>query len=92
MINLKKQARRSKNKKDRGIEEEQNNLKKVKHGKKDRTPKEIKKSKKIKFIIFIFIVILIISLGIWIGITTHTWKTLAQDMILNEFSTVKACH
>lgn len=49
---------------------------------------ETKKGKKIKKILLIIALIIILYLGIAIGISTHTWKTLAKDMILNEYSTV----
>ena len=48
-----------------------------------------KKHKKIKRIILIIIIICIIIFGINLGITTHAWKTLAKDMIPNEFSVVR---
>ena len=47
------------------------------------------KKKKIKKIIFLFVLVLIIFLGVKIGISAHTWKLLAKDMILNENSIVK---
>ncbi len=50
--------------------------------------KGTKKGKKIKKILLIIALIIILYLGIAIGISTHTWKTLAKDMILNENSEV----
>lgn len=48
-----------------------------------------KKHKKIKKIILLIIIICIIIFGVNLGIKTHTWKTLAKDMMSNEFSVVK---
>lgn len=47
-----------------------------------------KAGKKLKKILLIIILITILYLGISIGISTHTWKSLAKDMILNENSAV----
>ncbi len=55
--------------------------------------KEISKTKrilkKLKWILLIGIIILIIIFGIKLGISTYRWKILAQDMMVNEYSTVK---
>lgn len=48
-----------------------------------------RKMKKLKKIVLLFILAVIIILGIKIGISTHIWKTMAKDMILNENSVVK---
>ena len=90
---MKKQAKRRKRKlkKEDIVNEEEitpRNRKKRKKAKEELTEKKTK-YKKIKITIVILFITIIIGLGIWIGITTHRWKTLAQDMILNEFSTVK---
>ncbi len=47
------------------------------------------KKKKIIKIVIILVLIFIISLGIWLGIVTHRWKTIAKDMLLDENSIVK---
>lgn len=47
------------------------------------------KKKKVKKTILFFIIIIILILGIKLGISTHTWKTLVKDMIINENSVVK---
>lgn len=69
------------------------NIKKGKHKKSIRN-KKIDKDKpkvksKIKRVIIIIIILLIIGVGTFIGISTHTWKTLAKEMIINENSVVK---
>lgn len=46
------------------------------------------KKKKIKRIILVFILIVILILAIFLGISTHRWKTLAKDMMINENSVV----
>ena len=73
------------------LEDEDIKIKPKKRNKKQKlkTPEQKSKNKKIKIIIISVIIILIISFGIWLGITTHRWKMLAQDMALNECSTVK---
>lgn len=55
----------------------------------EKEERKIRKKKKIRRIIFLIIVIIILIFGIKLGISTHTWKTLAKDMTLNENSVVK---
>ena len=44
---------------------------------------------KVKKFILITILLIILILGIYIGITTHIWKKLAKDMIINQNSIVQ---
>lgn len=37
----------------------------------------------------LLIIAIILILAIWVGVTTHTWKTLAKDMLMQENSVVK---
>ncbi len=90
--------KKTKNKNKKNLEEEQEFLeneykfrgrsKNRKKGK-ERTQEKRKKLKKLKLIVLIMIIIIISISGIMLGISTHRWKTLARDMVLNEFSTVK---
>lgn len=58
------------------------------------TKKKNKKSKKqpqkskFRKILFILCLTIIIIIGIVLGISAHRWKTLAQEMLINENSTV----
>ena len=63
----------------------------IKEMKKNRQKEENKpkKKKKIKLIISLIIIIIILISGISLGISSHTWKTLASDMITNKNSIVK---
>ena len=62
----------------------------IKEMKKSRKKEENKpkRKKKLKFIILIIVIVLILVLGISLGVSAHTWKTLAKDMIYNENSVV----
>ena len=48
------------------------------------------KKKRIKLIVLAVLLIIVIFLGVYIGISANTWKTLAKDMISNEHSVVKS--
>lgn len=63
----------------------------IKEMKKNRKKEENKpkRKKKFRFIILIILIILILVFGVCLGISAHTWKTLAKDMIYNESSVVK---
>ena len=62
----------------------------VKEMKKELEKTEKKKSKKkLKRILFFLVSIIIITISINLGISTHRWKTLAQDMKINQNSVVK---
>ena len=50
------------------------------------TKKKIKRKR--KKIIFTIIVLIVLTLGIFLGVTGHTWTTLAVDMVSNESSIV----
>ncbi len=76
------------------IEDKDSNAKrrsrrKGRRSKKELTPKQENIRKKIKKVISIIILLTILGLGISLGISTHTWKVLAKDMIVNENSIVK---
>lgn len=72
----------------KAVQEMKKNNKKV-GTKIEKEERKIRKKKKIRRIIFLIIVIIILIFGIKLGISTHTWKTLAKDMTLNENSVVK---
>ena len=44
---------------------------------------------KTKKIIMLIIIAIILILAIWVGVTTHRWKSLAKDMMIQENSVVK---
>ena len=69
--------------KDKKIREDeiQNKNKKRKKPKKGKHPK-------LKKAIIIIIIIIIIILAVMLGISSHRWKTLAQEMLINENSIV----
>lgn len=50
--------------------------------------KKKKRNKKIRKIILLFLVILILFLTVKIAISTHRWKMLANDMLVNEHSVI----
>ena len=58
---------------------------------KEKNNKKVKKIKQIntKRIILIVLAVIILIMAIWTGITTHRWKTLAKDMMIQENSIVK---
>ena len=69
-------------------------IKQNKKDKKDINKKEIdakrkNKKSKIKLIILGIIIAVLLIAGISLGISTHTWKTLAKDMIINENSVIQ---
>ena len=51
--------------------------------------RRITKHQKLKKFIIIVILIIILILGIYLGITSHRWKTLAKGMLVNENSVVQ---
>lgn len=55
---------------------------------KNKHQKQIKPKKKIKRIVITILLVIIIILGISLGISSHCWKSLAQQMIINENSIV----
>ena len=55
---------------------------------KNKHQKQIKPKKKIKRIVITILLVIIIILGISLGISSHRWKSLAQQMIINENSIV----
>lgn len=67
---------------------EMKNKKKQVINKKEELEERPRKKKKLKRNIIIIIIIIVLLLGIKLGISAHTWKTLAEDMILNENSIV----
>ncbi len=71
----------------RNQEKEPKAIREMKKNKK-REENKPKRKKKFKFIILIILIILILILGISLGVSAHTWKTLAKDMIYNENSVV----
>ena len=73
-----REMRKNKNKQ---IEQENKNNKKGRRSKKD-------KKKRRKKIVLTVIVVIILVLGITLGISAHTWTTLAKDMVSNESSIV----
>ena len=76
-----KAVREMRKNKDKQIEKENKKNKKGRSSKKDR-------KKKRKKVILTVIVIIILVLGITLGISGHTWTTLAKDMVSNESSIV----
>ena len=89
----KKKARRIKNE-----DEEPKAVREMKRNKQKRIEKENKaarreedqkkRKKKIKLAIFIILIIAVVSSGIAMGISAHTWQTLAKDMVANQSSVV----
>ena len=79
----------------KAVEEMQNNQKREdkkrnrKNQENDLQEKLPRKKKKIKKVLLIFLVTVIIILAINIGISTHRWKVLAEDMTANKNSVVK---
>lgn len=66
-----------------------NNRKKDIEIKKSRQRKKTRKTKKrLRKIMLIVFIIIILIIGILLGISAHRWKTLAQEMLLNENSIV----
>ena len=76
-----------KNMKKQKINEEIDENRKAKHGKR-RSKKNSTKKKKIKKIVLITILIIILIGGIILGVSAHRWKTLATEMMNNENSIV----
>lgn len=69
--------------------EKQDSRKKGKKGKRDtKTNKKNRTNKKIKKIIIIIVVILILLLGIFLGVSSHNWKQITEEMFVNETSIV----
>ena len=67
-------------------EMKKNKNKEIKKENRRKNKKEIKKKR--KKIILIIIVLTVLTFGIFLGITGHTWTTLAVDMVSNESSIV----
>lgn len=89
-----KMSSKSKRKKKKQEELEPKAVKKMKK-QQQKEQKEIEKEeknkrrkKKIRRFLLIAIILSIVVLGIYLGISAHTWKTLAKDMLLNECSIV----
>lgn len=58
---------------------------------KDKNPRNnTLKKRKIKLIVLTVLLIIVIFLGVYLGISANTWKTLARDMLSNEPSKVKS--
>lgn len=58
---------------------------------KDKNPRNnTLKKRKIKLIVLTVLLIIVIFLGVYLGISANTWKTLARDMLSNEPSSVKS--
>ena len=53
-----------------------------------KTNKKNKANKKIKKIIIIIVIVLILLLGIFLGVSSHNWKQITQEMFVNETSIV----
>lgn len=56
--------------------------------KKNKKSKKQLQKRKFRKAIFILCLIVIIIIGVVLGISAHRWKTLAQEMLINENSTV----
>ena len=71
----------------RDSEKELDNLEKKRT---NRTRKKVKKkkNKKLRRVLFSIIIIVIVVIGINLGISAHTWKTLANEMLVNKNSIV----
>lgn len=50
--------------------------------------KKQNRKKKIRKIIFFFLIVLVLFFGIKLAISTHRWKMLAKDMLVNEHSVI----
>ena len=77
---------KSKNKNQRRQKNRKNEMTNKKSKENDQEPKKKKITKKKIFLIIVLIIILIFA--IWLGISTHIWKTMASEMVKNENSIV----
>lgn len=74
---------------DNGKNKKKKNEKSSKIHKKLQGKRKKEHSSKLKKFILISILLIILIFGIYIGITTHIWKKLAKDMIINQNSIVQ---
>ena len=69
--------------------EKKDSKKKGKKGKRNnKTNKKNKANKKFKKFIIIVVIILILLLGVFLGVSSYTWKQITQEMFVNETSIV----
>lgn len=82
-----KGSRRFEDDEPKAVKEMKKNKKIEENSKRRKSTKKEKKKKRKKIILSVIIVFILI-LGITLGVSGHTWITLAKDMVSNESSIV----